>query len=571
MKNFLIFISLTIMSLAFVSCDEDIFVNVNGVPTYTVPTYVAPGTTNSLGQSAIAFNGYTNGQLNTNATRAFTNSNSQTGYDDFTFYAWTKDSVVMNKYHVQWVTNGWTYVGVDNQQLKFFDNFVDEYNFIGVIPQTTASIANDNTVTVGVEGFTVDNEATTDTPNEFLYAATTVAKAKYPEGVTMNFKHGNAKVYLCFTSDDANTEILDYTPYTPEVPYQPAVPGTQTTSTKTGKALDMLYAGEIVYWPYADDKNLTSTQANNFYKNTSNYENMGSLMDAVNAQFVYYNTSGSVTTNAWVEGSAKKDMYGIQLAPSTNKDDFIGGATEDTWKDAFWTNASAKIKDIFRPSYAAGWRVIRIEHIAGTQYDAWLLNNTEMTYKVITTTGGTPEVPYQPATGKPGIIMLPATSTLGNGTDAVLATYPSAATVKVSLSGLAWTPTALANSVTYSKPTTKITSNDTSNPIKSPTTWFNLPCNNNNVGYTVKLSYKYKGVNVYDARVFIPSTECQWSEGKYYTYIIQINGRGNGKQEPNNPKADDPTITTSAKNEIKLFKVEFSEYTPVAPIIKEIK
>ena len=85
------------------------------------------------------------------------------------------------------------------------------------------------------------------------------------------------------------------------------------------------------------------------------------------------------------------------------------------------------------------------------------------------------------------------------------------------------------------------------------------------------MSYKYKGVNVYDARVFIPSTECQWSEGKYYTYIIQINGRGNGKQEPNNPEANDPTITTSAKNEIKLFKVEFSEYTPVAPIIKEIK
>jgi hypothetical protein len=203
MKKFLFVLMTALFTL--VSCDET-NTNLYVLPYYAVPTYIIPGTSNNQGQFAIAFGGYTNGQ-----TRAIINSESQTGYDDFTLYSWTKDSVVMDKYHAKWVDNGWTYVGVDGQQLKYFDNFVDEYNFIGVIPQTTASIAN-GVVTTNAESFAVDNESTTDTPKEFLYAVTTVAKANYGSGVNMNFAHGNAKVYLAFTSDDANTEILDYAP-----------------------------------------------------------------------------------------------------------------------------------------------------------------------------------------------------------------------------------------------------------------------------------------------------------------------------------------------------------------------
>ena len=555
MKNILYSI-IFLISLLFYSCTQDVDVNILPAQ-WPYAGYYQPGQTNGNGQFVIG--GYVDGQYQSRvlASKSFLTraAVSATYNDQFSLYAWTKDSTVMNGYHgIFNVTNNnatWGYT----ENVKYFDNFVDNYNFIGVIPQGNHTY-NNGTVTVNAQSFTEDNATYDD--REVLYASTTVAKANYSTGASLSFNHLNSKVFIKFTSDDANTEILDYSPYTPEVPYQPAVPGTQTTSTKSGKALDMLYAGEIVYWPYAADANLTSTQANNFYKNTSNHGNMGDLMDVVNAQFVYYNTSGSVTTNAWPEGN-KKDMYGIQLAPSTNKDDFVGGTTEDTWKDAFWTNASTQIKDVFRPSYAAGWRVIRIEHIAGTQYDAWLLNNTEMTYKVITTTGGTPEVPYQPATGKPGIIMLPATSANQTGTDAVLATYPSDVNIELSLNDPVWTINSISNTVTFTKPTGKVSTSQ----VASPTKWFTFPssvANTSNLGYTIKFSYKYKGVTVYDARVFIPTNKCTWEAGKYYTYIINIKGRGNGHDNVVDPEGDDPRIEQIANYEITINQVNIIDY-----------
>ena len=531
----LLFMSLFIMT----SCDIDN--NTNIYPPMFWCGYWQPNTVYGNGQYVIG--GYTNGQTRAAATRAAIPGGT---YTDFALYSWTADSVVMNGYHGIFNGNTWGYT----EDVKYFDNDVAEYGFIGVIPQNATQTFDENAheVTVEAVSFTTDDAgAQTGTQNgtyaedrELLYAYSTVQNANYAGGATLNFNHANVKVYLKFTSDDSNTEIVDFTPYNPGSPEIPAVPGTQTTTTKTGKALDMLYNGEIVYWPYAGDANLTSTQANNFYKNTTNYGNMGDLMDVVNAQFVYYNTSGSVTTNAWPEGN-KKDMYGIQLSSSTNKDDFVGGSTEDTWKDAFWTNASTQIKDIFRVSYAAGWRVIRIEHIAGTQYDAWLLNNTEMTYKVITTTGGTPYQPAVPATGKEGILVLPATSAAGNGTDAVLASYPSVVNATVSLNGITMTETANEASVMFTKPAGAVYTTR----VASPTTWYTFPAAVNsvaNTGYTVKFSYTYKGVTKYDNRVFIPAPDAQWLEGKYYTYIINISGKGNGVVDPVDADETDPKV-----------------------------
>jgi hypothetical protein len=535
------FASLVISLFILTGCDVDN--NTNLYPQMPYYGYWQPYMTNANGQYVIG--GYVNGQQ---ATRtAMTRAAIAGGtYTDFALYSWTPDSVVMDGYHGTFSGNTWGYT----ESVKYFDNDAAAYGFIGVIPQnaTQSFDAVNHAVTVSAVGFTTDDAgAQAGTQNdsyaedrELLYATTTVQKADYANGATLSFNHANVKVYLKFTSDDANTQIVDFTPYTPGSPEIPANPGTQTTTTKTGKALDMLYNGEIVYWPYKGDSNLSASMPNNFYQNTSNYGNMGDLMDVVNAQFVYYK-SGSVTTDAWTEGN-KKDTYGIQLASSTNKDDFIGGATEDTWKDAFWTNASTQIKNLFRASYAAGWRVIRIEHIGtGNQYDAWLLNNTENTYKVITTTGGTPYQPAVPATGHEGIIVLPATSAAGNGTDAILASYPSAVDATVSLNGITMTETANSNTITFTKPDGYVYTTR----VASPTTWYTFPASVNsvdNVGFTVKFSYTYKGVTKYDNRVFIPAADVQWLEGKFYTYVINIHGKGNGTTNPADTDENDPTV-----------------------------
>lgn len=329
MKNIFYTVVLFFMSLfVLTSCEVDN--NTNIYPPMMWYGFWQPNTVYGNGQYAIG--GYTNGQTRAAATRAAIPGGA---YTDFALYSWTADSVVMNGYHGTFNGNTWGYT----EDVKYFDNDVAEYGFIGVIPQNATQSFNESTheVTVEATGFTTDDAGaqmgtqlgTYAEDRELLYAYTNVQNANYAGGATLNFNHANVKVYLKFTSDDANTQIVDFTPYNPGSPEVPAVPGTQTTTTKTGKAIDMLIAGDIVYWPYAGDSNLSASQANNFYKNTSNYGNMSDLMNVVNAQFVYYDDSGSVTTNAWPEGN-KKDNYGIQLASSTNKDDFVGGATEDT-------------------------------------------------------------------------------------------------------------------------------------------------------------------------------------------------------------------------------------------------
>ena len=506
---------------------------------------------NSAGEYAITFSHYPQ-------TKALATSQSKTGYDDFALFAWNSNNdTIMKPYTVHAEGTGYVYDDVSGQELQYFSNAASSYKFLGVIPTTHTMKLDNGVVTVeDLVSFTADDSRvsgtlTADSPEEFLFASTSVAKANYKDIVNLQFNHGNAVVYLGFSSDKNTTKLLDYTPYTPGSPAQPAVPGTTTTTTKTGKALDMLYNGEIVYWPYAGDAGLTSTQPNNFYKNTSNYGNMGSLMDAVNAQFVYYNTSGTVTTNAWPEGN-KKDMYGLQLATTTNKDDFVGGTTEDTWKDAFWANASDGLKNTFRPSYAAGWRVIRIEHIAGTQYDAWLLNNTEMTYKVITTTGGSPAVPAVPESGFKGIRVFSADSLgVNSATDTLYCkhvAHTTKADATISSTGCVLSNRSVSNEVIqFSLPTNTTLS---ATPTWSPTTFYALPGDTGFNFLVVKLSYEYDGKTVYDVRVPIKLPDGGLKPGKYYKYELHITSTGNGTNDPNEASDEKDEIIIESLNPI---------------------
>ena len=136
----------------------------------------------------------------------------------------------MDGYHGTFNGNTWGYT----EAVKYFDNDVAAYSFIGVIPQnaTQSFDAVNHAVTVSAVGFTTDDAgAQAGTQNgsyayaedrELLYATATVQKANYANGATLSFNHANVKVYVKFTSDDSETEIVDFTPYTPGTPGQAA-------------------------------------------------------------------------------------------------------------------------------------------------------------------------------------------------------------------------------------------------------------------------------------------------------------------------------------------------------------
>lgn len=517
-----IFSGLLFLAL-MVSCTQEIEI---------FPQYVIPGTTNSLGQSAITFSGYSSNAKQ--MTRAVMNSASGTGYDDFSLYVWTKDSTVINNWHTQWVTGGWTYVNVEpNQYLKYFDNFVNQYNFIGIIPQTTASLSN-GTVTLGVESFMATNE--NNTPKEFLYATTTVPKSEYPQGATMNFLHGNAKVYLKFISDDANTQIIDYSPVTQ---------GSTETHFNIKKNSNVILS------------------ATNY--NSTNYIPQA-LIDEIKS---YYAVDGSENYDIKTMDSGTHTLKVVKTIPNEYKMSCDMGNTGEYFE---FFNGFKYLQDngynvtLNKPDVAN--YILLDGYVNGTAYTVAGFNfgvsSGTVNSKPITTT--------IPPSGKEGIILLPATSVNNTGSDAILATYPETANVSVSLEELSWNITSTNNILQYNLPVTNITSNSVSTAIPAASVWYNLPCNNSNVGYTLKVSYIYKGVTVYDSRVFIPASECQWVPGKYYTYVINIKGRGNGHSEPNDLDAEDPVVGASDENsEISLFLIEFTPYEDGGTIIKQIQ
>lgn len=586
MKKFLLGIFLALfMAISFTSCSEDnditnININTGGYPTYW---WTLTGVTNPTdGNGNFMIGGYTFGQDNNISISPKTRAVVSQTYDDkFSLYSWTPDSTVMNNYHGVFNNGGktWGYT----EPVKYFDNFVSKYSFIGVIPQSDTHVydATNHTVTVAADTFTV---ASTDLnykdDREILYATTTVEKSNYELGASLEFNNLNSKIYLQFASDDANTQILDFN-YTPANPGSPSIPGTPATETytsKTTKFIDELVAGSEVQVAIGfygvDSPKLTKENPNPLYVGANNAtlsymakDWLLSIKDAVNAQFVYYrlnavakSTSKIETTEDWESAASNKNIFMMKLADGVDKAEFAAGndafstalkAHQADWvggspAESFWT--------MFEKAYNEGWRVIRINESDKNpnQVLVFLSSNIEKTTQICEVTGGTPDIPAVPATpesGYKGIIMLPATSANGTGTDAVLSAFPASVKATISLNGVNWETTAAGNSVTFDKPTTAVYTT----PVQSPTTFFTFPtavANTANLGYTIKFSYTYKGVNVYDARVYIPANVCNWQSAKYYVYKIIIKDRGNGKADPKDPTVDptDPTIPTGSTN-----------------------
>lgn len=554
MKKFLLVLIFMIMALfSFTSCNEDNDITIVMPPYFPYAGYYQPYTTNANGQYVIG--GYISGQqAQARAlTRAALHEGAGASYDEFALYSWTNDSVVMDKYHGVFTGNTWGY----NEDLKYFDNFVPEYNFIGIIPQDAEQTFENGVVKVKATAFAVENEnpdGYTDT-EEILYASTTVDKDNYPTGASFTFNHANSKIYLKFTSNDPNTKIIDYSPVTAGQPATPEVRDTVDTWFNLKRSYSAVGSATKLKGP-----------------GESSYTNAAQLPAAlVNEIKSYYSIDGGTPGNydlhmgntVWPSSTIKK-LRVVKPIPAAYKKtveiyntgiymDFFDGFKylQDNGYDIQPANSGGK-PDV--------WNYILIDAFEnGAAYTIvgfnWDDSNAVPEYDIHITPG----TPATSATGVSDIVVLPATSALGDGTDAILSSYPDSANISVSLNGVSFESIHTNNIFKFTKPSGKISTTR----VASPTTWYTFPTEANavdNVGYTVKFSFIYKGTTVYDARVFLPAAHCQWQSGKFYTYIININGRGNGKDTVVDPDAQDPKITNPTNHEITVSVVTINPY-----------
>ena len=541
MKKILIAFSLLLMlTFVFSGCDNSNDLTIN----YPCHGYYQ-SSQNSKGEWEIGgpVNNYSEGTKLSNSrevvfkqtrTAAIETTDIINEYDEFSLFTWNTDSVVMNNYNG--TINNNTYIWGYKEAKKYFDNNAPKYSIIGIIPYNgNLTLKNDKSIDVSLEDFTTEGYTPNEKKykNEFIVAKTEVEKANYSQGATLNFYHQNSIVRVKFeTNSGNNLEILDFTPYVPEVPASSG-----TVVEKQSKMFDELVAGNTVGWPYlVGTENSTYSGSAGTYMNyqgsnasTARITNarLAELMPLVNAQFIYTDENGNNVSNVdWVKGVEKKNTVFLKFADGVDTDAFLAG------NDAFWTNLTEEEKTAMQNWYTSGIRVARINQIGDGNYFVWGMLNNQMTVTVIS--GATP---YQPASGKKGIVVLPATSDLQTGKDAQLSTFPSIVTANVSLNGVTYTTNSTVAEVIFTK------AGNVAYSIYSPTNWYTFPVQHvENFGFTIKFSYTLNGVTRYDARVFVPAVKCNWQAGKWYDYVIKVNTNKFGKADPSEADPTDPKI-----------------------------
>ena len=439
---------------------------------------------NSKGEYAITF-------TKVPATRASVAAWSTfNGYDKFQLFTWNADDAIMNPFKVEGTSNEYKYDGIGSQTLQYFKKQYDAYNFIGIIPEDASATLTDTTVTVtGVESFVVDDkrvetDIVADSPKEFLYAQTAVAKADYGHNVTLPFKHGNALLKLSFKSDKSDTELLDYVP-------ERTTPGSTTPNKQesilagTGWARTSTAVGTVI------------TQDDIDYINGLFTYNSG-LTFTYGDGVEIPNTQGYIT-GYFQEAEGIKD-YLISKYPT------LAGSS-DTFMNSF-----------------ANFYLIHIEK-NGNEVCGWFYNKKKgatssvTTYTETTTPGATiPAIE--------GIRVFSADSTT---TGLVHIAHTLNAKAVVTPVTFTWEDrVAATDSIQFSLPATTVLASEQ----WSPTTFYAIPGDTDLNFFVVKFSYKYDGTTVYDVRVPLKLPVGGLVAGKYYHYIINITSTGNGTNNP---------------------------------------
>ena len=530
------FILLLCSLFILVSCDKIVtgptIVILNG-GTSTVPK-------NDDGEFGIVFGQYTP------ATKANAISNySNTHYNDFSLFTWNSNGeMVMNPFMVGSNAQGYYYEGINSQELQYFKNNADYYEFIGVIPTDHTMALNNGAVSVeALEAVTVDDSRVdgtiaVDSPEEFLYSYKKVEKANYGSIVELPFVHGNSLLYFAFTSDRNDTKLIDYVP---------EIPGTSVAGTmvdKRAKMFDEMATGQLVSYalvPLAGDQNgyYAGFKGNYFnlnpYHGAYNYvskERLAELMPLVNAQFIYTDENCGYV-DKWEYGVNKQYKIFLKFADGVDVDEFAAG------NDAFWTNLTAEEKSRMQNHHDSGCRIIRIEELPDGNYFAWgesygtYINYSGRDLKIIE--GGTIGTPTIPAIN--GIRVFSA-----NVDNAHYVHLPHTVAVDASISqaGVAYSNrTTSSNVITYSLPASEYLG---STAVSSPTTFYAIPGDENLTYFVVKLSYTYNGQTVYDVRVPVQLPAAGLEAGKYYKYTINITSTANGTNDPDQARTDKDEI-----------------------------
>ena len=506
------------------------------VPTIIFPPYygvqqVIPQ--NEAGEFAITFGGYTGATM----TKASVVSTSTTGYDSFNLYSWNSiGETIMSPYKVLATgENAYDYSQIDGQQIQYFRNAADNYEFIGVIPQELNTTISNNVVTVEdvtadvVDDNRVSGEITADSNNEFLWAYKKVEKAEYGSVVNLPFMHGNALLYLGFKSDRDDTELLDYTPYTPGTEGTPGVDAWDeivevTTYSTITKPVPML--GPVIGTITDEDIDYINS------KYTSSLGWLGYYSD--NSTF-----TGSLDENMW--------EYLVSKHPELTSEDL------ESW-GTYADNSNMRLVHVDKNGKKS---------TEGDSYRGWFVNVQNVNFN----TGGTthqetihhdaiPAIPGTPATGIQGIRVFSANY---EAEHYLHVAHTTLADAQISAEGLTFDNRETANDViTFTLPETTTLS---STPVFSPTTFYAIPGDVDLNNFVVKFSYTYKGTTVYDVRVPLTLPEGGLVAGKYYKYIINITSVGNGHTDPTKAEedADEIDVVTSPVISVTLTETGYTE------------
>lgn len=494
MKKFIYFVAAAIVAVAcsktYIGPKTTIVVTNGFIPYYgwNIPT-------NENGEAGIFFGNYVPATKATSENGRFVGPN-ECGYDSFSMFAFKDGVAVMNPYTVAWNGSMWSYE-TNTQELQYFDRNSEKYDFIGVIADNAT---NDNgVIKVNAEAF-MDNSNEMDTPKEVLYSITSVDKSGYNAPVSINFQHVNAKMYIGFASDRADTKIIDYAPGSTITVYDKIVQGPRTNTVSSNYKY-----GQNAPW---------------FSGNGSAQE----IADAVNAQWNYFEDSTGTINASDTDWRTGENKPYVQLKPEYYNN------------DVFMTLANDDLKTLCKPIMDAGYRVCRIDDKPGS--NEWEIFFVYLNNLARTTTGN----------GLPGIrVFSVATSedklVRTNHTTEALVSIKNTCELAVTESSI--------DSLEFAIPSSNVAQFATKDDVVvndvtfSPSVYYTLPVNNPASGYVVKFSYTYDGTNYYDARVNIPFEDSDFKQGYYYKFIIYITDHTNGGTDPDkaNDKKDDVDMT----------------------------
>lgn len=445
-------------------------------------------------------------------TRALSNSSSGTGYDNLGLYLWYKGAekkdFTMNPYKIQYVDSKWTYEGINNQSIQYFDATRHAYDFMAVIPENLKSTYNSNIETMKFEKVELfkANEGE-DTPKEFLYSAGEIPRDKYNQPINLKMKHGNAKITFSFSCNpNANVQLIDL------IPANTCCRGLEAMYFDKNKMhAKITRQTSMKDWTGPSGKHYDETEKSN---------NNGSLFGTIPEEDLTVINYGDVRQNSLREWM-KINIQG-----------------EIPWhiSDLNYTAENIRVRSITKISDNPPVYIIEYQDIDELG-KTWTESLPGFILKSCNLSG---EIDAEQWFTLEANAVLSVTENL-TFTDRVLADYST-------------------NAFYYDLPQNTVL---TTTPIKSPTTYYTIPEDNENLGFTIKLSYIFEGTPVYDSRIYIKPEYCKWEAGKTYNYNIKIAGFGNGSTSPYSQDIDfyDFYMRTVYPGEIEVSFEDYEEGT----------